>query len=114
MAENVGNAEDSSSLIGKLATNGIRSALPFVCAVYEDSRLKIHNVVYRGTSDRVDNALIRDFEMIPQNDIPWNQLVDSALRMLLERYIEESESDAFGVYVGDAERGEVHAIHANH
>ena len=110
-AENVGSAEDSNSLIGKLATNGIQSPLPFVCAVYEDARLKIHNVVYRGTSERVDDAAVRDFEMVPLNEIPWDHLVDSALEMLLERYIEESERDAFGVYVGDAERGEVHAIH---
>ncbi len=109
-AELLGNAEDPASLIGKLAANGIHGALPFVCAVYEDARPNIHNIVYRGTSDPVDGALVHDFEMVPLHEIPWDRLVDDALKMLLERYLEESERDAFGVYVGDAERGEVHAI----
>lgn len=112
-ADRLGNKDDRESLAGKLAANGISVAMPFVCAVYEDAATSTHNVVYRGSAEACDAGSVRDFEMIPLENIPWDELVDNALRMLLERYINESEHDAFGVYVGDMEQGQVHAIGRN-
>lgn len=111
-ASQVGNAGEPDSLIGKLAADGIEAAVPFVCSVYEDSGSRTHNIVYRGTADRVDATSLQNFEMISLDRIPWDELIDTPLKMLLERYLEESERDAFGVYVGDAERGEVRTLRA--
>jgi len=111
-ADRVGNAHDATSLLGKLAKSSIGVAVPLVYAVYEDSRSKTHNVVYRGSAPDVEQAIAGEFEMIPLADMRWSELADDALRMLLERYIEESDRDAFGIYVGDAERGKVHAMPA--
>lgn len=109
-ADHVGDAVRRESLVGRLAANGIVVEMPFVCAIYEDADAKTNNIVYRGASTLQDESLIRDYVMIPLDRMPWEELQDRALGMLLERYIKESERDAFGVYVGDSERGEVHAL----
>lgn len=113
VAGRLGNRDTPDSLRGKLATNGIVSSIPFVYAVYEDTVAQTRNVVYRGSSENADMSRLSDFELVPLDDIPWNKLVDNSLGLLLERYCRERKSDAFGVYVGDEERGEVHALEAN-
>ena len=113
-AGQVGNTEEPRSLIGKLFADGINVEMPFVCAVYEDMYSKTHHVVYRSVAENVDASLVENFEMIPLDEVPWDSLVDKPLRMLLERYIEESERDTFGVYVGNTEKGEVRAVTARH
>ena len=110
-ADQVGDVNEAGSLTGTLARNGIVAAIPFVCAVYEDVRLKTHNVVYRGSAESVDTEKLKDFELVSLDAIPWEELIDDALKQLLERYCKERESDAFGVYVGDVEQGEVHTLH---
>ena len=109
-AEKVGNAGEPDSLAGKLAANGLSVTMPFIYAVYKDAVFKTHNVVYRGSSDSANTDELADLEFISLDEIPWDDLVDNALRQLLHRYLEEYERDAFGVYVGDAEQGKVHAI----
>ena len=93
--------------------SGIVAAIPFVCAVYEDAGRKTHNVVYRGSAESVDTDKLKDYELVALDAIPWDDLTDDVLTKLLQRYCEERESDAFGVYVGDAERGEVHTLHVD-
>jgi len=112
-AEQIGAVGEVDTLAGKLAKNGIVAAIPFVCAVYEDAQRKTHNVVYRGSAESVDTDKLKDFELISLDAIPWDQLSDDILKKLLERYCDERESDAFGVYVGDAEKGEVHTLHVD-
>ena len=113
-AEQVGNTAEPNSLIGKLFENGINVEMPFVCAVYEDVFSKTHNVVYRSVAEDVDVGSVENFEMILLDEVPWDSLVDKPLRMLLERYIEESKQETFGVYVGNTETGEVRAVTARH
>ncbi len=109
-AATVGSAAEPESLAGKLAANGLPATMPFIYAVYIDVTSKTHNVVYRGSADCVDIDKLKDFEFVSLDDIPWDDLVDDALRQLLQRYLEEYEHDAFGVYVGDTEQGRVHTL----
>ena len=109
-AEKVGNAGEPDSLAGKLAANGLSVTMPFIYAVYKDAVSKTHNVVYRGSAESVDAEKLTDFEFVSLDQIPWDDLVDNALRQLVQRYLEEYERDAFGVYVGDTEQGKVHAL----
>jgi len=111
-APHVGVAEEDESLIGKLAGNGVEVETTFVCSVYEDTATKTNNIVYRGIATKVDKVAIHDYDLVALDDIPWDQLCDDPLRMLLTRYIEETEVDAFGVYVGDNVHGEVHKLRA--
>ena len=62
------------------------------------------------SADIIEVEKLKDFEFVPLDTIPWDDLVDDALRQLLQRYLEEYEHDAFGVYVGDTEQGKVHAL----
>ena len=109
-AERVGSTEDPNTLVGKLAGNGIDAAIPFVCAVYEDSSQNTHNVVYRGSARNVDASRLDNFEFVALDQIPWTRLADEPLKSLLERYLYESEQDAFGLYVGDNVSGNVHPL----
>ncbi len=109
-AAKVGSAAEPASLAGKLAANGLPVTMPFIYAVYRDVASKTHNVVYRGSADSVDTQELKDFEFVSLDEIPWDDLVDDALRQLMQRYLEEYEHDAFGVYVGDTEQGKVHAL----
>ena len=109
-APKIGSAAEPDSLAGKLAANGLPVTVPFIYAVYKDAASKTHNVVYRGSADDVDTDKLKDFEFVPLDAIPWDDLVDDALRQLLQRYLEEYEHDAFGVYVGDTEQGKVHSL----
>ena len=84
-------------------------SVPFIYAVYKDASTKTHNVIYRGSADNVDAGKLKDLEFVSLDEIPWDDLVDDALRQLLQRYLEEYEHHAFGVYVGDTEQGRVHA-----
>ena len=111
-ADRVGTEADPETLVGKLAANGIDAEIPFVCAVYEDADQNTHNVVFRGTARTVEISRLKDFELIALDDIPWEKLVDQPLKQLLERYLEESEQDAFGLYIGDNMTGKVHPLKA--
>jgi hypothetical protein len=101
---------DGESLAGRLAANNIDADMPFVCAVYEDATSRTHNVVYRGSGDISDRGSSESYEFVSLDHVPWDDLADDALRMLLQRYIDENDRDAFGVYVGDTEKGAVHAL----
>ena len=107
-AARVGDAGNSQTLIGRLAGNGIHVDMPFVCAVYEDAASRTHNVVYRGTGEV--GAGSSGYEFISLEHMPWDELADDSLRMLLQRYIEENDRDAFGVYVGDTVAGAIQVL----
>lgn len=109
-APHVGVADEPDSLFGKFAANGVDVETPFVCSVYEDADTKTNNIVYRGIATHLDTEKNTDYELISLDAIPWDHLCDDPLRMLLTRYIEESEVDAFGVYVGDNLQGEVQKL----
>ena len=111
-AARVGNATDSDSLIGRLVANGIHGDMPFVFAVYEDIASRTQNVVYRGSGETGDLARTGRYEFVRLDQLPWDAFIDDPLRTLLRRYIEENDRDAFGVYVGDTEKGAVHALGA--
>ena len=112
-AAKIGNAAEPGSLAARLASNGLPVSVPFIYAVYKDASTKTHNVIYRGSADSVDAGKLKDLEFVSLNEIPWDDLVDDALRQLLQRYLEEYEHDAFGVYVGDTEQGRVHALNTD-
>jgi flavin-dependent trigonelline monooxygenase, reductase component len=106
---------DAASLRGVLAKLGLVAHLDFIFAVFESGNGPSASVqvYYRGrvvNSGAVwmDNAI----HILPLPRIPWNALRDEAERSMLQRYVRERGDDAFGVYVGDTEAGQVQRLAA--
>lgn len=105
----LGAPTDPGTLLGRLAAGGIEVDRPFLFAAYDDA--KSHHLFYRaevrklsaGHSDREAGWKFLRFV-----EIPWGRIADPAEKTMLERYIRERESDAFGIYVGDAASGAIH------
>jgi flavin-dependent trigonelline monooxygenase, reductase component len=106
---------DAASLRGVLAKLGLVAHLDFIFAVFEagSGASASVRVYYRGrvvNSGAVwmDNAI----HIVPLSQIPWNELRDEAVHSMLQRYVRERSEDAFGIYVGDTEAGQVQALAA--
>lgn len=102
----VGGAGDPSSLLGGLAAQGINARAPFLFAVFEDPQRQ--QVFYRGSAqpgERVE--AIEGHRFVPLHDLPWERIEDAAVTAMLRRYVRERETEYFGVYVGNAETGDL-------
>jgi flavin-dependent trigonelline monooxygenase, reductase component len=106
---------DVASLRGVLAKLGLVAHLDFIFAVFESGNGPSASVqvYYRGrvvNSGAVwmDNAI----HILPLPRIPWSALRDEAERSMLQRYVRERGEDAFGIYVGDTEAGQVQRLAA--
>jgi flavin reductase (DIM6/NTAB) family NADH-FMN oxidoreductase RutF len=101
---------DPDSLHGRLKKLGVAAQLGFLFAVFEDPRSGAGavSVYYRGILKSPPAA--EGLRVIPFAEIPWASLRDDAIRSMLHRYVRERTEDAFGIYIGDAERGTVQAL----
>ena len=107
-ASRIGNAQATGSLLNKVKAAGVDAQLSFLFAVYEDPQSGVHNIVYRGEARAVNEhakALL-----IPFEDIPWDNIRDTAVRSLIERFVRERGEGSFGVYVGDTATGRVRLL----
>lgn len=108
---------DAGSLRSVLAKLGLKAHLDFIFAVFESGEgpAASVSVVYRG---RVNSSLSAMMDMsihiVPLSRIPWSELRDDTVRSMLQRYLRERSQDAFGIYLGDAEAGTVHALATVH
>lgn len=104
-------ASDANSLRGVLAGLGLEAQLDFLFAVYENGSTDAAgvNVFYRG---RVTGDLpsAGGLQLLALDSIPWEQLADEAERAMLQRFVRERTEDAFGIYMGDAQRGSVKSL----
>ncbi|WP_199053725.1 flavin reductase [Aquitalea sp. ASV15] len=104
-------ASDVHSLRGVLAGLGLDAQLDFLFAVYEDGAADATgvNVFYRG---RVSGAwpATSSLQWLALDSIPWEQVADEAERAMLQRFVRERTEDAFGIYMGDAQRGSVQSL----
>ena len=107
-ATRIGNADDKGSLLNKVREAGVDAELSFLFAVYEDPRSGIHSIVYRGEARAVDEHA--KASLLAFQDISWNDIRESAIRSMIERYVREREEDSFGVYVGDTTTGRVRPL----
>lgn len=94
------------SLAEHLQMLGVTATLGPVFAIYDDSGEGVHHIVLRG------HARGRN-ETTPLTAVPLAALaelhtVSAAEASMLRRFAREHETRNFGLYIGDAERGEVH------
>ncbi len=107
----LGGVTEADGLIGYLRRLGVDAELGFLFSVFEDRDrgAGAMSIVYRGIlrTPPQDGAVVT---LANIDDIPWDRIRDGALSAMLHRYIEERQRDAFGIYVGNAERGTVQGL----
>jgi flavin reductase (DIM6/NTAB) family NADH-FMN oxidoreductase RutF len=102
---------DPNSLRGSLQRLGVSAQLNFLFAVFESPRGTAGetSIYYRGTFEQQqpghDKVCI-----VALNELPWDRLRDDAVRAMLRRFVRERSEDAFGIYIGDADRGTVQTL----
>lgn len=105
----LGNVSDRTSLLGRLGELGVGAEISFLFAVYESENGKEQSVFYRGEiafGPREDDT-VRMFDF---DELPWDRIRETGLGGMLRRYVSERTENRFGIYVGDQERGQVHAL----
>jgi len=78
-------------------------------SVYEDTKVGHQHVVYRAS---LGGGEIRTGRLFPAQSPPLGEIADNAVRELVKRYAAESTLGNFGVYVGNQDKGRVHAVAA--
>ncbi|MFB2552560.1 flavin reductase [Ensifer soli] len=101
-------AEDGPDAFGTRLSEltGLAVQPGLIYSVYDDRKAMRRHVVYRAVLGEGEPVAGRFF---PAADLPIDRIADSAERDLVRRYAAESRFGNFGVYVGDQDRGRVHA-----
>ncbi len=102
----VPTAADVASLVQGLQQHGLHPSVDFLFAVFdtpEGSR-----IVYRGRSAAMPTDV--SLRCIPVADLPNLNLPNAALQAMLSRYARERAQDAFGIYIGNQDAGEVRPL----
>lgn len=76
-------------------------------SVYEDTAAKCQHVVYRASLG--PGAGMAE-GLYPFGDLPLDRVRDAATRDILRRYAAERTIGNFGLYVGNQDKGRVHAV----
>lgn len=106
-------AANPHSLRGALSKLGVEGRLGFLFAVFEtpgsgDAPATV-SIYYRGGFEGTPTAQ-SGARLVPLDAVDLARLPDGATRSMLARYLRERREDAFGIYVGDAERGQIHPL----
>jgi flavin reductase (DIM6/NTAB) family NADH-FMN oxidoreductase RutF len=78
----------------------------FIYAVYEDTVSRRQQVVYRSAVSEPEAAAGTFF---PIHDLPLARVSDPAARDMLKRFSAEADLGNYGIYIGNQEKGRVHA-----
>ena len=106
-ADTVGNAASGQGLLGKLASAGIEVDLPFIYAVFHDDNQRF--VYYLGELRSISEATeTRHLRFHEFDNITWEEINDSWIISMLERFILEKRLGNYQVYIGDQHQGEYH------
>jgi len=108
----LGNHNNPDSLKGLLAALGIETQNNYLFAVYETQNDGIIHIYYRAEAKQnFSSGNSNDkVSFIAFDEIPFDKLSDHSSRTMLQRYIKERARDAFGIYVGDENNGDVKMI----
>lgn len=93
------------AVVGALAGVSVRAGLLY--SVYEDTGQRVQHVVYRM---ELGEGAIAGGRLFAPAGVPLDRVPDSASRDILRRFAAESMLGNFGVYVGNQEKGRVHAL----
>jgi pimeloyl-ACP methyl ester carboxylesterase len=110
-ADRSGGATQPGSLITHLDGLGLKAELNFLFSVFEDEHggARCVSIYYRGKIAGAPNSE-SEIRLIKFDAVPWERIKSQAVAVMLRRYIEERNSDIFGVYVGDRSEGSIHPL----
>jgi len=89
-----------------VALSGVAVMPGLIYSVYEDTKARRQHVIYRaqlGQGDIAGGTLYR------LDALPIDKISDAATRDVVKRFAAENSLGNFGVYVGNHEKGRVHA-----
>lgn len=98
--------QDPQGLQAVLRDLGVDARIGFLFSVFDGPRARDLSVFYRGDIVAAPELPARA-RLFAYDDIPWQQLPSDADRSMLSRYVRERRRYQFGVYVGNADSGEV-------
>jgi hypothetical protein len=106
-----GTPGDPTSLLGQLHSLGLEAELGFLFSVFEEPsrRPGAVSIYYRGKLMNEPEAG-SPARLVSFDKIPWERMRHYATTSMLRRYIEERNTDVFGVYVGDDRTGRVQSL----
>lgn len=96
-----------SAICQHFASLGLRVDIGRVYSVFDDSTTGEHYIYFRAKL--ADASMPPSFVSLPINslgDLAWST---SAQARMMSRFAQEYRNNAFGLYVGDSQSGEVHA-----
>ena len=96
-----------AAILNRLSAAGLRAKCGAVYSVFADRRTGENAVYYRAAAE--DGNARGLGEYYPADDIANMQFSSSAVAEMMRRYQRELRHGAFGMYVGDETRGDVHS-----
>lgn len=100
---------DVASLLSVLSAQGLHASVDFLFAVFDTPQGS--RIVYRGRAGRAV-AMPPGLRCVPVHELPSLSLTNTALQAMLDRYARERAQDAFGIYIGNQDAGEVRPLAA--
>ena len=95
-----------TAMKNQLAKLNINAELGPVYSVFDDIENAVHVTVFRARMDATSEP--SGFELWPISSSSLTQLQAPANSEMMRRYQQEYSNNQFGLYIGDAVRGEVH------
>lgn len=98
----------SDNLEQLLSDVGLRASIGFIYSVYEDPENNIQHLVYHCAVAAENGA--RGVFLLARDRV-LQRVADSAVRVMLRRFAEESDLGNYGIYLGNRDKGEVRRIY---
>ena len=93
----------------QLLANGITATLGHAYSVFEDTTNKTHHGYFLAKGQARQST--PDLIAVPTSLLSTQNYTSPAIANMMERFSLEADSRSFGLYLGDAEQGAVHAPH---
>lgn len=101
-----GGSGARDALLIHLQSKGLNIKLGPVYSVYEDSKTNSHVTIFRASVSTQDTAGYGSF--VPIADLNTMEYPDTAQASMMQRYALETMNRSFGLYIGDAQSGDIH------
>jgi flavin reductase (DIM6/NTAB) family NADH-FMN oxidoreductase RutF len=106
IANEDGDRLTGTGLLGSLWSVGISIDLSFIYSVYESGDHR--NVFYLSELDSISDVTeTESLRFVQFDQIPWDSILDSAVSIMLKRFIRERKVGNHAIYVGDHHQGEI-------
>ncbi|WP_343563759.1 flavin reductase family protein [Kiloniella sp. b19] len=98
----------SNNLEQLLGEVGATASIGFIYSVYEDLQSSTQHLVYHCTA--ADESSVKGV-FLPADEENVGRVADTAVQVMLRRFVEESHMGNYGIYLGNQDRGEVRQIY---